>query len=70
MANISKASVRKIINNSSDIMITEKALEAISAILEREAKKIASYAVGQAKRHGRKSILKEDVEKYSIKYGD
>ena len=39
-------------------------------MLEKKAKKIASYAVKRAKESGRKSVLEDDIDTYRIKFGD
>jgi len=54
----------------SQVRLTDKAAESISAILEAKARKIAAYASTQAKRKGRKTILKEDIDSYRLKFGD
>ena len=70
MASIPKAAIKKIVNGRSGIVLTDRAAEAPSAVLERKAKRIARYAVTQARRKGRKTILKEDIDTYRLKFGD
>ena len=70
MASIPKAAIKKIVNGRSGIVLTDRAAEALSAVLERKAKRIARYAVTQARRKGRKTILKEDIDTYRLKFGD
>ncbi len=70
MPKITKATVKRLVNRSGPIRLTDKAAESISAILERKAKKIARYAMLQAKKEGRKTILKEDIDSYRMKFGD
>lgn len=70
MSKIPKTAVKKIVSGSSEIMLTDKAAQAISLILENKAKRIAKYAVTQAKKKGRKTILKEDIDSYIFKFGD
>ncbi len=70
MSKIPKTAVKKIVNGNSDIMLTDKAANEISRILEKKAQRIARYAVTQAKKKGRKTILKEDIDSYIFKFGD
>jgi histone H3/H4 len=67
---IPKTAIKKLVNRNSDIRLTDKAAEAISSLLEKKAQKIARYAVIQAKKKGRKTILKEDIDTYRLKFGD
>jgi histone H3/H4 len=50
--------------------LSDKAAEAIAAVLEKKAKSIASYAVKNAKKKNRDVVLKEDIEDYMLKGGD
>ncbi|MFI5412861.1 MAG: histone-like protein [Candidatus Micrarchaeales archaeon] len=72
MHNISKASIKKIVKNGSnpDIIISDKAAEAIARLLEQKAKRIAKYAVNRAKSKDRKAITEEDIDTYRLKFGD
>ncbi len=70
MAKIPKAAIKRLVNKSSTVKLTDRAAESISLILERKAKKIASYAVSEAKKKGRNTILKEDIDLYRLKFGD
>lgn len=67
---IPKATIKKLVNRSSPIKLTDKAAESISTMLEGKARKIARYAMMQAKKKGRKIILKEDIDAYRLKFGD
>ena len=72
MRNISTASIKKIIKNwhDSDVIISDKAAEAIARILEQKAKRIAKYAVKRAKDKKRATITEEDIDTYRLKFGD
>ncbi|HUC38661.1 MAG TPA: histone-like protein [Candidatus Acidoferrum sp.] len=70
MSRIPKTSIKRLIKMRSQVRLTDKAAESISAILEAKARKIAAYASTQAKRKGRKTILKEDIDSYRLKFGD
>ncbi len=66
---ISKQAVKKLVKESG-VAISDSAAETLSIILEKKAKKIASYAVKRAKAHGRESVTEEDIDTYRMKYGD
>lgn len=66
---ISKSAVKKLVRESSDVVLDDKAAEALARILERKAREIAEHAVANAKKRRREVILKEDIEDYSIKNG-
>ncbi len=72
MRNISKASIKKIVKGGSNpnVIITDKAAEAIARILEKKARRIAKYAVKSAKSKKRNTITEEDVDKYRLMFGD
>ena len=70
MPKIVKATIKRLVNRNGPIKLTDKAAGSISTILERKAKKIARYAMAQAKKNGRKTILKEDIDSYRLKFGD
>jgi histone H3/H4 len=72
MRNISKVTIKKIVKNgsNSNVIISDKAAEAIAKILEKKARKIAKYAVSRAKTKKRDTITEEDVDTYSLKFGD
>ena len=72
MRNIPKASIKKIVKNGANpnLIITDKAAEAIARILETKARRIAKYAVKRAKSKKRNIITEEDVETYMLKFGD
>jgi len=72
MRNIPKASIKKIVKNGTNpnLIITDKAAEAIARILETKARRIAKYAVKRAKSKKRNIITEEDVETYMLKFGD
>jgi histone H3/H4 len=72
MHNISKTSIKKIIKSGSnpDVIINDKAAEAIAKILEKRANKIARYAVKRAKSKKRNTITEEDIDTYRMMFGD
>ncbi len=70
MSKISKATVKRIVKMSNGAKLSDKAAEAIAAILEKKAKNIAAHAVKNAKRRNRDVVLKEDIEDYMLKGGD
>lgn len=72
MRNISKSSIKKIVKNGSnpDVIISDKAAEAIARILEEKAKRIARYAVKRAKSKKRGTVTEEDIDTYRLKFGD
>ena len=72
MRNISKATIKKIVKNGSNpnVIISDKAADAIARILENKAKRIAKYAVKRAKTKHRKTVVEDDIDTYTIVYGD
>lgn len=72
MNKISKASIKRMVRNraSTNVIISDKAAEAIAALLERRANRIARYAVKRAKSKKRSTITEDDIETYRLKFGD
>jgi len=72
MRNISKVTIKKIVKNGSNpnVIISDKAAEAIARILEKKAERIAKYAVKRARTNKRDTITEEDVDTYRLKFGD
>ena len=70
MSKIPKATIKGIVKMSNGAKLSDKAAEAIAAILEKKAMNIASYAVKNAKKNNRNVVLKEDIEDYALKGGD
>ncbi len=66
---ISSKTVKKAMRRRSDVAISEKAAAAIAKILEEKANSIAIYAVKRAKKNGRNTVTKEDVDNYRLKFG-
>lgn len=69
MSKISKATIKKLVNANSGVMLNDKAAEALAEILEKKAKDIADYAVKNAKRKNRNVVMEEDIEEYVVKHG-
>ncbi len=67
---ISKVSIKKLLKNKKDIVLSDKAIDEIIKILENKAKTISKYAVNRAKIKNRTMILKEDIESYLLEVGD
>jgi histone H3/H4 len=63
-----KVRLRK--SQRTDIIITEKAAEAIAKLLEEKAKRISEYAVERAKKKKRATITEEDINAYRLTFGD
>ena len=66
---ISKSAIKKLLS-SKGTRISDEAAERIAHLLEARAKRIARYAVDRAKRKNRKTVMAEDIERYSLKFGD
>lgn len=67
---ISKVSIKKLLKDKKDIVLSDKAIDEIIKILENKAKTISKYAVNRAKTKKRTMILKEDIESYLLEVGD
>jgi histone H3/H4 len=70
MKKISKATIKKLVNNSGGVMISDSAAAAIANLLEKKATRIAKYAVKRAKAKKRESVIAEDIESYRVRFGD
>ena len=70
MKKISKATIKKLVNNSGGVMISDSAAAAIANLLEKKATRIAKYAVKRAKAKKRESVIAEDIESYRVPFGD
>ncbi len=70
LSRIPKTSIKRLINSRGSVRLTDKAAESISTMLEAKARKIAKYALLEARKNGRKTILKEDIDAYRLKFGD
>ncbi len=67
---ISPDSIKKLMSNKKDIILSQEAINEIIEILEKKAKIISKYAVERAKKKNRETILKEDIESYLFEFGD
>jgi histone H3/H4 len=70
MRKISKAAIKRLVNTSGDVVISDSAASAIAALLEKKAKRIAKYAVKRAKSKKRGTVMAEDIESYKARFGD
>lgn len=66
MANISRASIKKMVKKFFDVNITDDGADEIAKILEAKAREISKYAVDNAKRSNREKVTKEDIARYII----
>lgn len=67
MANISTASIKKLIREYFDADITEDGAEEMAKVLSLEAKKISKFAVNNAKKEKREKVTKKDIMEYVYK---
>ena len=67
---ISPATIRKMVKDQSDVMMSREAAAAIAKILEKKANMIAKYAVKKAKKEGRGTVMEDDIDTYRLKFGD
>ncbi|MCL4383548.1 MAG: hypothetical protein M1168_03715 [Candidatus Marsarchaeota archaeon] len=67
---ISRDSIKKLLEDKKDIILSDKAIDEIIKILEEKASSISKYAVNRAKNKNRSMILKEDIESYMLESGD
>ncbi len=70
LTRIPKIAIKRIVSRRGPVRLTDKAAESLSAILEGKARRIAKYAMAQARKDGRKTILKEDIDSYRLRFGD
>ena len=69
MANIPKKSIKKMIQGSFGLQITDDAAGALAQLLERRARRISKFAVLNAKKEKRNKVTKKDIEEYVLKVG-
>jgi histone H3/H4 len=69
MASIPNSAIKSMIKKYAKVSITDDGASAIAAILEKEAKDIAKFAVENAKRGSRGKVTKEDISDYILKKG-
>lgn len=67
MTRISPKRIKSIVNRSFGVKITEKGAEKIAEILEKEAKRISSFAVQNAIKEKRGKVTKKDIKDYVIR---
>jgi histone H3/H4 len=70
MRKISKAAIKKLVNGSGGVVISDRAAAAIASMLEAKAKRIAKYAVKRARKAKRDTVTGEDIESYRVRFGD
>ncbi len=70
MAKIPKSAIKSLVKSKNKIALTDNAASSISRILEKKAERIAKYALTRAKKSGRNTILKEDIDAYRLKFGE
>ena len=70
MRKISKATIKKLVNGTGGVVISDSAASANAGLLERKAKRIASYAVKRAKSKKRAAVTAEDIDSYRVRFGD
>ena len=69
MPKIPKASIKKLVNESFGVSLNDKAAEAIAGIIEKRAIDMADHAVNSAKSKKRNTVMREDIEDYTVKRG-
>lgn len=69
MASIPKQAIKKMVQSSFGLQITDEAAGALAKLLERKAKKISKFAVENAKREKRGKVIRKDIEAYVFKVG-
>ncbi len=69
MAGIPKQAIKKMIKQKFGLQITEDAAGVLALMLEKKARKISEFAVGNAKKNKRGKVIKKDIEDYVIKVG-
>lgn len=67
---ISNASIKKLVKRNSRVVLSDSAVNAIAKILETKARSIAKYAVTRASKKGRRTVVKDDIYAYKMKFGD
>ncbi len=70
MRKISKAAIKKLVNVTGGVVISDSAASAIADLLEKKANRIAKYAVKRAKTKKRETVIAEDIDSYRVRFGD
>ncbi|MDE1874170.1 MAG: NFYB/HAP3 family transcription factor subunit [Candidatus Micrarchaeota archaeon] len=69
MASIPKRAIKKMIQNSFGMRITDDAAGAMARMLESRAKKISRFAVRNAEHEKRRKVIRKDIEEYVVRVG-
>ena len=69
MASIPKQAIKKMVQESFGLQITDDAAGALARLLERRARKISKFAVKNARKEKRGKVMKKDVQEYVLKVG-
>ena len=69
MATIPNQYIKKLLNKSFRVNITDDGAKEIARILEKEAQRISKYAVQNAKKDNRGKVTKKDIMAYIINKG-
>lgn len=67
MANISRATIKELVKVRFGVSITDDGADEIAEILEKEAQRISSFAVENAKKQNRGKVTKSDISEYTIR---
>lgn len=67
MANISRGAIKDFVKSRFGVNITDDGAAEIAEILEKEAQKISSFAVENAKKQNREKVTKKDINDYAIR---
>lgn len=70
MANIPKASIKKLVKSLFGVKITDDGANEMIRMLEEKAREISKRAVENARRENRDKVTKEDIIKYTVKGSD
>ncbi len=72
MDKIPADSIKRMIKNGSnpEMIISDAAAASIAKILEKKAARIAKYAVERARMRKSDTITEEDIDSYTIRFGD
>ena len=69
MPKIPRAAVKKLVKERFGAAMSDDAVDALAAMLEKKAMSIARYAVKRAKQKKRNTVMEDDIDSYKLRFG-
>ena len=65
---ISRNTIKRLVKRHFGVSITDKGADRLAGMLEKEARKMATFAVENAKSNNRDKIVRKDIDEYVINH--